>query len=149
MTPEQEMPSEQQVRESYMMLESAKAQLEGLAKQQELIQLAVEEHVRARETIKEIAKGAAGDDVLIPLGADSYIHAKISDNKDAIVGVGAGISIRRSPEEAEKILDTKIDDLSRAFKSITDKAAKTEAMVQELSEKVQAQYDLLQSGGRA
>lgn len=149
MTPEQEMPSEQQVRESYMMLESAKAQLEGLAKQQELIQLAVEEHVRARETIKEIAKGAAGDDVLIPLGADSYIHAKVSDNKDAIVGVGSGISIRRSPEEAEKILDTKIDDLSRAFKSITDKAAQTEAMVQELSEKVQAQYDLLQSGGRA
>ncbi|MCJ7463783.1 MAG: prefoldin subunit alpha [Thermoplasmata archaeon] len=149
MTPEQEMPSEQQVRESYMMLESAKAQLEGLAKQQELIQLAVEEHVRARETIKEIAKGAADDEVLVPLGADSYIHAKISDNKDAIVGVGAGISIRRSPEEAEKILDTKIDDLSRAFKSITDKAAKTEAMVQELSEKVQAQYDLLQSGGRA
>lgn len=149
MTPEQEMPSEQQVRESYMMLESAKAQLDGLAKQQELIQLAVEEHVRARETIKEIAKGAAGDEVLVPLGADSYIHAKISDNKDAIVGVGSGVSIRRSPEEAEKILDTKIDDLSRAFKSITDKAAQTEAMIQELSEKVQAQYDLLQSGGKA
>ncbi len=116
------MPSEQQVRESYMMLESAKAQLEGLAKQQELIQLAVEEHVRA---------------------------ARISDNKDAIVGVGSGVSIRRSPEEAEKIMDTKIDDLSRAFKSITDKAAQTEAMIQELSEKVQAQYDLLQSGGKA
>ena len=149
MTPEQEIPSEQQVRESYMMLESAKAQLEGLAKQQELIQLAVEEHVRARETIKEIAKGAADDEVLVPLGADSYIHAKVSDNKDAIVGVGSGISIRRSPEEAEKILDAKIDDLSRAFKSITDKAAQTEAMIQELSEKVQAQYDLLQSGGKA
>ncbi len=40
-------------------------------------------------------------------------------------------------------------DLSRAFKSITDKAAQTEAMIQELSEKVQAQYDLLQSGGKA
>ena len=149
MTPEQEMPSEQQVRESYMMLESAKAQLVGLAKQQELIQLAVEEHVRARETIKEIAKGAADDEVLVPLGADSYSPARISDNQDAIVGVGSGISIRRSPEEAEKILDTKIDDLSRAFKSITDKAAQTEAMIQELSEKVQAQYDLLQSGGKA
>jgi prefoldin alpha subunit len=143
------MPSEQQVRESYMMLESAKAQLEGLAKQQELIQLAVEEHVRARETIKEVAKGSANDEVLVPLGADSYIHARISDNKDAIIGVGSGVSIRRSPEEAEKILDAKIDDLSRAFKSISDKAAQTEAAIQELSEKVQAQYDLLQSGGKA
>lgn len=149
MTPEQEMPSEQHVRESYMMLESAKAQLEGLAKQQELIQLAVEEHVRARETIKQIANGSPDDELLVPLGADSYVHAKVSSNKDAIVGVGSGVSIRRSPEEAEKILDSKIDDLSRAFKSITEKAAQTEAYIQDLTEKVQAQVDLLQSGGKA
>ena len=149
MTPEQEMPSEQQVRDTYMMLESAKAQVEGLARQQELIQLAVEEHVRARETIKQIAKGVADDEILVPLGADSYIHARISNNKDAIVGVGSGVSIRRSPEEAEKILDSKIDDLSRAFKSIADKVAQTEALIQELTEKVQSQYDLLQPGGKA
>ena len=149
MTPEQETPSEQQVRDTYMMLESAKAQVEGLARQQELIQLAVEEHVRARETIKQIAKGVADDEILVPLGADSYIHARISNNKDAIVGVGSGVSIRRSPEEAEKILDSKIDDLSRAFKSIADKVAQTEALIQELTEKVQSQYDLLQPGGKA
>jgi prefoldin alpha subunit len=143
------MPSEQQVRDTYMMLESAKAQVEGLARQQELIQLAVEEHVRARETIKQIAKGVADDEILVPLGADSYIHARISNNKDAIVGVGSGVSIRRSPEEAEKILDSKIDDLSRAFKSIADKVAQTEALIQELTEKVQSQYDLLQPGGKA
>ncbi|MFY9605560.1 MAG: prefoldin subunit alpha [Thermoplasmata archaeon] len=149
MTPEQETPSEQQVRDTYMMLESAKAQVEGLARQQELIQLAVDEHVRARETIKQIAKGVADDEILVPLGADSYIHARISNNKNAIVGVGSGVSIRRSPEEAEKILDSKIDDLSRAFKSIAEKAAQTEALIQELTEKVQAQYDLLQPGGKA
>lgn len=149
MTPEQEMPSEQQVRDTYMMLESAKAQVEGLVRQQELIQLAVEEHVRARETIKQITKGVADDEILVPLGADSYIHARISNNKDAIVGVGSGVSIRRSPEAAEKILDSKIDDLSRAFKSIADKAAQTEALIQELTEKVQSQYDLLQPGGKA
>jgi len=148
-TPEQEMPSEQQVRDTYMMLESAKAQVEGLVRQQELIQLAVEEHVRARETIKQITKGVADDEILVPLGADSYIHARISNNKDAIVGVGSGVSIRRSPEAAEKILDSKIDDLSRAFKSIADKAAQTEALIQELTEKVQSQYDLLQPGGKA
>jgi prefoldin alpha subunit len=143
------MPSEQQVRDTYMMLESAKAQVEGLVRQQELIQLAVEEHVRARETIKQITKGVADDEILVPLGADSYIHARISNNKDAIVGVGSGVSIRRSPEAAEKILDSKIDDLSRAFKSIADKAAQTEALIQELTEKVQSQYDLLQPGGKA
>ncbi len=152
MTPEpqeQEPITEQSLRESYVMLDTAKAQLEGLVKQQQLIQLAVDEHVRARETIKDLAKGEIGDEILIPLGADSYIHAKISDRRDAIVGVGAGISILRTPEEAQKILDEKIDELSRAFKSVTDKAAQLEGMIQELTDKVQAQMDVLRSAGQA
>lgn len=141
--------SEQKLRDDYAMLETAKAQLDALAKQQQLIQLAVEEHVRARETIKSLAKGAPGDELLIPLGADSYVHARVSENRDAIVGVGSGVSTRRNPEDAEKILDAKIDDFSRAFKSIGERAAQTEALIQDLSEKVQEQVDLLQSGGRA
>ena len=143
------LASEQKLREDYSMLETAKAQLDALIKQQQLIQLAIEEHVRARETVKSVAKGASGDELLIPLGADSYIHAKVSNNKDAIVGVGSGVSIKRSPEDTEKILDAKIDDLSRAFKTVGERAAQTEALVQDLSEKVQEQVDLLQSGGRA
>ena len=146
---ESDQVTEQSLRESYVMLDTAKAQLEGLAKQQQLIQLAVDEHVRARETIKDLAKGAIGDDILIPLGADSYIHAKISDRRDAIVGVGAGVSIRRTPEEAQRILDEKIDELSRAFKAVTDKASQTEAMIQELTDRVQVQMEALQSRGQA
>jgi len=143
------LASEQKLREDYSMLETVKAQLDALIKQQQLIQLAIEEHVRARETIKSVAKGAPGDELLIPLGADSYIHAKVSNNRDAIVGVGSGVSIKRSPEDTEKILDAKIDDLSRAFKTVGERAAQTDALVQDLSEKVQEQVDLLQSGGRA
>ncbi len=147
MTPPQAV-DDRKLQEDYMMLETAKAQLEGLSKQQQLIQLAVEEHVRARETVKSLTKGAPGDDMLVPIGADSYIHAKISDNRNAVLGIGSGVTVRRSPEEAEKFLDEKIDELSRAFKAIVDRAAQTEAMIQELSEKVQSQVEELRSAGK-
>ena len=130
-------PDEQAFRESYMMLETAKAQLEALLKQQDLIQLAVEEHVRARETIKAMSKGSPGDEVLVPLGADSYVHARISDNRDAIVGIGSQVSVMKSNEDAEKVLDLRIDDLSRAFKSVSERAQQTEQAIQELTEKLQ------------
>lgn len=149
MTEDEHVATEQNLRENYALLENAKAQLEALMRQQQLIQLAVDEHVRARETIKSISKGTAGDEILIPLGADSYIHARISENRDAVVGVGSGVSLRKTADEAEKILDSKIDDLSRAFKTVTERASQTEAMIQDLSEKVQAQVDLLQSGDKA
>ncbi|OGS42688.1 MAG: prefoldin subunit alpha [Euryarchaeota archaeon RBG_16_62_10] len=146
---EQPLVDERQLREDYATLEAAKAQLDGLAKQQQLVQLAIDEHVRARETIKDLTKGAAGDDSLVPIGADSYIHAKVSDNRHAIVGVGSAVSIRRSPEEAEKVLDSRIDDLSRAFKSLADRATQTEMMIQDLSEKVQAQIEQLQAAEKS
>lgn len=141
----QEPVDEQSFRESYSMLETAKAQLEALMKQQDLIQLAVEEHVRARETVKALAKGNPGDQVLVPLGADSYIHATISDNRDAIVGIGSGVSVRKTADEAEKVLDVRIDDLSRAFKSVSERAQQTEQAIQELTEKLQAMQQ--QAGG--
>ena len=46
-------------------------------------------------------------------------------------------------------MDEKIDELSRAFKAVMDRAAQLETMVQDLSEKVQQQYDIMQSGGQA
>ncbi|OGS42530.1 MAG: prefoldin subunit alpha [Euryarchaeota archaeon RBG_16_62_10] len=146
---EEQQVTEQSLEQNVMMLETAKAQLDGLAKQQQLIQLAIEEHARARETVKQLSKGSPGDDILVPIGADSYLHAKVSDKKDAIVGIGSGVSVSKTPEEAEKTLDAKIDDLSRAFKSVGERAAQTEALIQDLTEKVQTQYSTLQSRGQA
>jgi len=145
---EQKGFDEGKFREDYALLETAKTQLDALIKQQQLIQMAIEEHVRARETIKSLTKGSPGDDILIPIGADSYIYARISDNRDSVVGVGSAVSIRRNPEEAEKILDSKIDDLSRAYKTVCDRAAQMEAYIQELSDKVQQQYELLQTSAQ-
>jgi prefoldin alpha subunit len=137
------------LRENMMRLETAKAQLEGLAKQQELIQLAIEEHAKARETVKNLAKSASGDDLMIPIGADSYIYARASDRKDVVVGVGSGVSIQRDAEEAEKILDARIEELAQAFQKINEIAAQTESAINELNEKIQEQYERLQSGQQA
>ena len=143
------MTDETALRENMMRLETAKAQLEGLSKQQELIQLAIEEHVKARETVKSLAKSATGDELMIPVGADSYIYAKATDRKEVVIGVGSDVSIQRNAEDAEKILDTRVEELAQAFQKVAEMAAQTEGAIQELSEKVQKQYEQVQSGQMA
>ncbi len=140
------MTEETALREDMMRLETAKAQLEALSKQQELIQLAIEEHVKARETVKSLAKSAPGDEMMIPVGADSYIYAKASERKDVVIGVGSDVSIQRNAEEAEKILDTRVEELAQAFQKVAEMAAQTEAAVHELTEKVQERYEKIQAG---
>lgn len=140
------MTDEAALRESMMRLETAKAQLEALSKQQELIQLAVEEHVKARETVKNLVKSASGNELMVPVGADSYIFAKSSERKDVVLGVGSGVSVQRSAEEAEKILDERVEELAQAFHKVAEMAARTEETIQELSDKLQQEYEKAQSG---
>lgn len=140
------MTEERDIREVAAAVETAKAQLEGLIRQRELIQMAVEEHVRARETIKNLLDSAPGDEVLIPVGADSYVHAKVSEKRDAVVGVGSGVSIQRGSEDAGKVLQGRIDDLSQAFQKVSERANQLEGFVQEMTAKLQEQYEALQRG---
>jgi len=130
---------ESALRENMMRLETAK----------ELIQLAIEEHVKARETVKSLAKSASEDALMIPVGADSYIYAKATDRKEVVIGVGSDVSIQRNAEEAEKILDARVEELAQAFQKVAEMAAQTEGAIQELSEKVQKQYEQVQSGQMA
>ncbi len=143
------MIDETALRENMMRLDTAKAQLEGLARQQELIQLAIEEHVKARETVKSLSSGVPGDDLMIPIGADSYIYAKASERKDVVIGVGSGVSIQRDAVEAQKLLDTRIEELSQAFQKVSEKAEQAEATIQQLSQLVQSQYEEMQAGHMA
>jgi prefoldin subunit 5 len=62
-----------------------------------------------------------------------------------VLGVGAGISIQRTPEETERILDGKIDELSQAFKKISERASQLESMINELSDKIQNEYAAMQT----
>jgi prefoldin alpha subunit len=131
---------ENEAREAAAMVETARAQLEALARQQEIIRLTIDEHSRAKDTITMISSGVAGEDVLVPIGADSFVHAKISDNKSAVIGIGANVSFQHTPEEAAKLLEARIDELNRAFNKITDRMEQTEQSAAQLSEKVQRFY---------
>ena len=138
--------NEEEARETAMMMESAKAQLEALNRQQEIIRITMDEHKRARDTVAKLASGSPGDEVLVPIGADSFVHARISENKRAIISVGADVSFERSPEDSQKILDERIDELSRALNRVTERVGQTESAMQQMSEKLQQFYS--QAGGQ-
>ena len=131
---------ENEAREAAAMIETAKAQLEALARQQEIIRLTMDEHSRAKDTITKLAAGKEGEDVLVPIGADSFIHAKISDNRNAVIGMGAGVSFQQSPEEAAKAIDARVDELNRALRKIGERVEQTDLTIQQLSEKIQQFY---------
>ncbi len=139
--------NEQEIRQALATLEMYKAQAESLAEQQQIVSFSLEEYSRARDTLGKWKDAAEGAEILVPLGGNSFVFAKVADNKKALVGIGSGVTVERSLEEAIKTLETRINELTQASKKLTESLTMLEARSSQLSQLVQVEYDRLQQQG--
>ena len=70
------MDENQKFQQSLMYLETLKSQLETLTQQQEYMSMAEMEHTQARDTVKKFQELKQGDELLVPVGAESLINLR-------------------------------------------------------------------------
>jgi prefoldin alpha subunit len=139
--------NEQELRQAMSALEIFRAQLESIAENQQLIQLSLEELGRARETLNQYQKAADGDELLVPIGGNSFVFAKVASNAKAIVGIGTGVSVEKPMEDAIKTMDDRAKELVDTMKKLTDRRTTLEEQANQLSQVVQQEVQALQQRG--
>ncbi|HKZ99950.1 MAG TPA: prefoldin subunit alpha [Thermoplasmata archaeon] len=138
--------SEQDLRRGIAVLEQYRAQIDALAQQQEIIRVSLEEHMRARETLSRTREAGKGKEVLMPVGAQSFVVAEVRDADKAFVGIGSDLVVYDE-------IPTQIERLDARIKSITDAANAVGQRLAELHRRADAQgafvedmYGQLQTG---
>ena len=132
--------AEQDFRASLEALEMYRAQLDALYQQHELVRLSLEDHSRAAETIRLYAEKGEGEELLVPIGGNSYIFAKVSAPKRAIVGIGSGIRLEEDAEKGLARLDKRVGELRDAEGQLSAKVQELEAYCAALQEKLNRLY---------
>lgn len=97
--------SEQQLRQTISALDISRAQLENVSRQQELLRGSLEEHLRAKETVENFTKTAENEEILIPVGAGVFIHAKVGSKTTGVANIGAGVMMEKDLPDIMKLLD--------------------------------------------
>ncbi|OPY27728.1 MAG: Prefoldin subunit alpha [Methanomassiliicoccales archaeon PtaU1.Bin030] len=138
--------NEQELRQAMSTLELFRAQLESIAENQQLIQISLEELGRARETLNQFQKAKEGDELLVPIGGNSFVFAKVATNAKAIVGIGTGISVEKSMDEAIRTMDDRSKELLDTMKKLNDRRLAIEEQANVLSQAVQQEVQALQRG---
>ena len=115
------------VREAYM------AQLEMLTNQVQLLQMSVEEAARARDTLKNLKNAKDGDEILIPIGAASFVPAKVTASDKAIVGIGNRVSVEKDLDSAIKYMTANVDEISEALKKAVETLNEVETAARNLT----------------
>ena len=126
------------------VLDQYRSQLEALLQQQEIIRISLEEHMRARETLLRYQKAGAGAEVLMPVGANSFVVAEVRDPERAFVGIGSDLIVHDAiPAQLER-LDARIKSISEAANAIGQRIGEVQERAEAQGAFVQDLYARLQ-----
>ncbi|WP_297491611.1 prefoldin subunit alpha [Thermococcus sp.] len=119
----------------YQLLQ-AQAQL--LSQNLELLTLGRNEFSAVKETLESL-KGVEEEkpEVLIPLGAGSFLRGLIVDKENAIVSVGSGYAVQKSLDDAVEYLSKRIRDYDEAIAKTQEALRAVDAQLQDLAKRAQ------------
>jgi prefoldin alpha subunit len=132
--------NDEELRQILAMLDVYRSQMEALSNQIQILQISLEEVESARMTLKAINEAEEGDEILVPVGASSFVKARISNAETAIVGVGNKISVERKIEDALTLLADNVEEIKEALKQASGTLMEIENRARQLSAEVQKAY---------
>ncbi|MGD0645813.1 MAG: prefoldin subunit alpha [Candidatus Bathyarchaeia archaeon] len=82
-----------------------------------MVNAAISDLTYANMTLDGIEKEKENAELLVPIGGGSYVKVKLVDTNKVIVGLGAGVSIEKTLQEAKTTLKERLDELEKTMNS--------------------------------
>jgi len=129
---EKEREQQAELQSLLLKLRQYQAQAEQTSQELLFIRQAISEHDKAIETIKQLKKMKAGDELIVPIGANSSIYVTLSSTDKIIVRVGGGVSAEKDPDSSIEYLSGMKAELENSQREITDLLQRIEQEAQTL-----------------
>jgi len=88
---------------------------ETLQQRISMVNAAMADLTYANITLDGIEKEKENAELLVPIGGNSYVKAKLADTNTVIVGMGAGVSVEKPLAEARVTLKERLDELEKTM----------------------------------
>jgi len=113
-------------------LNNHQATAEALRQHLSLLAASLSELSMTLETIKTVKGLKPGTDILVPMGSDSFVTAKLAMTEKVITGLGADVAAERSSEDALKVLEARRTELEQALGQAREELGKLEERMEAL-----------------
>lgn len=124
-------------------LELLKRHLDELEREMEYLNLNMQEHARAKETLQTLLK-TSENNLLISIGANTYIFCNKSDYKNAITSIGSNVFTENKYETAIELLEQRIKDITVINSQLQEEYIKSRDQYLALSDRVDKYYKSVQ-----
>jgi prefoldin alpha subunit len=92
----------------------------------------------ASMTLEDVEKEKEDAELLVPIGGSSYVKAKLANPDKVVVGLGAGVSVEKTLQEAKAIVKERLGELEKTMVSAQQQFA-------QVADRINADRDRLES----
>lgn len=113
---------------------------EALHSRISMINAVITDLTYANMTLEGLERLKENAELLVPIGGNSYIKARLETPDRVTVGIGAGVSVEKTLQEAKEIIKKRLEDLEksrtslqRQFSQVVDKINEDRERFEELA----------------
>ena len=145
---------EEEIRRLLAAYQQYQAQADGIMRQLSLTQLTAEGLERASTAVDALNRAEVGQEIMVPIGSGSFIHATLVSKEKVVLNVGAGVHIEKDAAEAQEILKVRKAEvqegsrkLNEVLSKIDQEMQKIQTVMQQFEESAAAHQHSLESQG--
>lgn len=129
-----------ELRQAIALMESYKQRVEALTQQVQVLRVSLDEVNMAATALKSFQDAKEGDEILVPVGASTYIPVKVTGNRNAIVGIGSNISVEKNVSDSIDYMNANGAEISEALKKSVDALNEVQNALANVTAAVQHEY---------
>ncbi len=129
-----------ELRQAIAVMESYKERVEALSRQVQVLRVSLDEVTMASDAIKAFRDAKDGDEILVPVGAMSFIPVKVTGNRNVVVGVGSNVSVEKDVSDSIEYMDANGAEINEALKKTVEALNEAQNALSELSNAIQHEY---------
>ncbi len=131
------MTKEEEINRNLTLIEYYKQQLESIDMQLQYLQSTLADYQRAKMTVEQMHAVDENSEILIPVGAGTFVNGSLKNASNVLIGVGAGIVIEKTVDEAVLKLEERMKRIQENLEKMVSLGQKIQSDAEELSHKTQ------------
>lgn len=109
---------EEDLQRRSMQFQILQANMQVIHERQHALSMRLREFEETKQTIGDMKSVKSGSEIFMPIGSGNFVSGKVSNTEKVLVGVGSGIAIKKSPEDALKFLDERVVEAKSAIQEL-------------------------------
>lgn len=138
--------NEEEIRKISVELRLLEQTAETLQSRLNMLNAVTTDLTYANMALDSLEKEKENSELLVPIGGNSYIKAKLDTPDKIIVGIGAGTSVEKTRLEAKDIIKKRLEDMEKArtatqqqFTQVAEAIGKDRERFEEIASKLRGE----------